>query len=112
MIGIVRIGFHVASYSFGLAIVVDTLLDNTQPTAYTVPVTGKHSVSGKSTSYYLELAPWGPTQEPNEIKVSSSLYRDTSSGEIVCLALHPGRLHAAWNQLIDCAASHTLERTQ
>ncbi len=100
------------SYGFGLAITADTLLDNADATAYVVSVTGKNVVNGKSTTYYLELAPWGPVQEPNKISVSSNFYSETSSGDTVCLALHPGRLHAAWYHLAACSASPASEPTQ
>jgi hypothetical protein len=90
------------SYSFGLAIAADSLLDNSKATTYVVPVTGKHSSHGKSTTYYLHLAPWGPIQGPNNITVSSSMYSETSIGDQICLGLHPGQLHAPWYQLVDC----------
>jgi hypothetical protein len=102
----------VASYSFGLVIVADTLLDHANSSTYIVPVTGKHTTSGKSTSYYLELAPWGPLPEPNEISVSSGLYSGTAAGDAICLALHPGRLRAAWYQLAECPAEPAQEPAQ
>jgi hypothetical protein len=104
--------FVAASYSFGLAVVADTLLDRSEPSTYTVPVTGKHTTSGKSTSYYLELAPWGPLQKPNQISVSSSFYDDTAPGDQICLALHPGRLNASWYQLSGCPAQPASELRQ
>jgi hypothetical protein len=101
-----------ASYSFGLAIVADTLLDKATASTYIVPVTGKHLTSGKSTTYYLDLAPWGPLQEPNKISVSSSFYSDISAGDEICLALHPGRLHAAWYHLAACPAEPAQQPTE
>jgi hypothetical protein len=89
-------------YSYPLVVLADTMIDSTKSSTYIVPVTGKHATSGKSTTYYLNLAPWGPLQEPNEINVSSSMYDGTSAGDSICLALHPGRLHAPWYQLTDC----------
>jgi len=109
---IIGLLFVSLSYAFGLAIVVDTLLDKAAASTYIVPVTGKHTTSGKSTDYYLDLAPWGPLQEPNEISVSSSFYRDISEGDQICLALHPGRLHAAWYHLDACPAEPAQQPTQ
>jgi hypothetical protein len=94
--------FVALSYSLGLAIEADTLLDGVQATNYTVQVTGKHIHRGKSTTYYLDLAPWGPLEEPNQIRVVSRIYNDIQQGDQICLALHPGRLHSPWYQLSDC----------
>lgn len=90
------------SYSFGLAIAADSLLDHSKASTYIVPVTGKHSSHGRSTTYYLNLAPWGPVDHPNNISVAATMYRETSIGDQICLGLHPGQLHAPWYQLVDC----------
>ena len=99
-------------YSFGLAIEADILLDRAQSTTYTVQVTGKHIHRGKSTTYYLNLASWGPLQEPNQIKVTSRFYNDTQAGDQICVELHPGRLQAAWYQLAECPATPATEPAQ
>jgi heme-degrading monooxygenase HmoA len=99
-------------YSYPLVVLADTLLDTASPTSYTVPVTGKHTVSGKSTTYYLDLAPWGPLQKPNKISVSSSSYRDAVPGDQICLDLHPGRLQAQWYQRVDCSSSPVSDSPQ
>jgi hypothetical protein len=82
----------------------NTFNDQSKASTYQVSVTGKHSTSGRSTSYYLRLAPWGPIQEPNQLSVTSSIYRGIEAGDQVCLGLHEGRLHLAWYQLTDCPA--------
>jgi hypothetical protein len=99
-------------YSFGLAVVVNSLADTSKPTTYIVPVTGKHETHGKSTTYYLELTPWGPVEEPSKIRVSSGLYSNKQPGDSICLALHPGRLRAAWYHLAECPAEPAQEPTQ
>jgi hypothetical protein len=96
--------FYGCSYSFGLAIVTDTLADHAKASIYVVPVTGKHTSDGKSTTYTLELAPWGPMEGSNEISVDSGFYNDLQPGDQVCLGLHPGWLRAAWYQLAECPA--------
>jgi hypothetical protein len=91
-------------YSFGLAVAANKMLDRAKPAIYIVPVTGKHVSHGKSTTYYLDLAPWGPINHSNEISVSRGFYSDMQSGDQVCLGLHQGWLHAAWYQLTECPA--------
>jgi len=101
-----------ALYSYPLVVLADTLLDAAKPDSYTVPVIGKHMVHGRSTTYYLDLAPWGPLQNPNKISVSSSFYRDAEPGDQICLDLHPGRLHAPWYQRVDCSVAPVSEAPQ
>ncbi|HWE86268.1 MAG TPA: hypothetical protein VG267_15100 [Terracidiphilus sp.] len=91
-------------YAFGLVGTLDTVFDRSQPTAYVVPVTGKHVTRSRSTDYYLELAPWGPRQTQNSLSVSSSVYREFNPGDSICLALHPGWLRIAWYTPISCPA--------
>jgi FtsH-binding integral membrane protein len=102
--------FYAASYSFGLATVADTVADRTRASIYFVPVTGKHVSSGKSTTYYLRLAPWGPLDKPNDISVSRGSYYYMQSGDQVCLGLHPGWLHAAWYRLANCPVQSAPEQ--
>jgi hypothetical protein len=99
-------------YSFGLAVVVNSMADRSKPETYAVPVTGKHETHGKSTTYYLDLAPWGPIPGPNEISVSSSFYSDIQTGDQVCLGLHPGKLRASWYELTECPAQPDSESKQ
>jgi hypothetical protein len=98
-------------YSFGLAVVVNSLADTSKPTTYVVPITGKHT-NPKATAYFLDLASWGPVEKPSKIRVSSSLYRNKQAGDSICLALHPGRLHAQWYQLAACPADPAQQPAQ
>lgn len=91
-------------YSFGLVSVADALGDNSKVSVYSVQVTGKHSTTGRSTSYILELAPWGPMQRSSNLGVSRTMYDQFVTGDQVCLALHDGRLHAPWYAQVSCTA--------
>jgi hypothetical protein len=62
------------------------VLDGSQPTTSNVVVAEKHVRRGRSTSYYLDLPPWGPLDEPNSIKVSQAVYDSTAPGQQVCTA--------------------------
>jgi len=96
--------FFASFYGYGLIVVADTLADTSKSDTYSVPVIGKHTTSGRSTSYYLDLEPWGPIEGKNEISVSSTIYDQVSRGDQICLGLHQGRLRAPWYQLTDCPA--------
>ncbi len=96
--------FFAAFYSYGFVVLANTLTDHSQATRFTATVIGKHISSGRSTSYILDLSPWGPVENPNKLTVSSSLYNETSVGDPVCLDLHAGSLHAPWYQHVSCNA--------
>jgi len=90
-------------YGIGLAMTADTLADRSPAVNYAATIAGKHISRGKSTTYYLDLAPWGPVQHRNQLSVSQSMYRNISPGEVVCLELRSGALHAAWYRMVPCA---------
>jgi hypothetical protein len=89
-------------YGYGVVAVADTLLDHAPATAYATSVIGEHEVHGKSTSYYLDLAAWGPFDGTNKLSVSHKEYMKAQVGDAVCLSLHPGYLHAPWYTRVDC----------
>jgi hypothetical protein len=95
---IVFVGF----YSYGLAAVADTAFDSSPAVPYTSSVVGGHVSHGRSTSYYLRLAPWGPIDHEKDVSVSSHIYNNAHVGDTVCLALHSGSLHAPWFKVVPC----------
>lgn len=94
--------FFAGMYSYGLVVLADTLPDHSPATPYATTVVGKHISSGRSTTYTLRLAPWGPIQQTNGISVSSDTYARTDIGDTVCLDLRPGALHAPWYAQVRC----------
>lgn len=102
MIGLL---FFIGIYGHGLAVLADSMPDYSQTTTYTTSVVAKHiSRGGRSTSYVLELAPWGPLQDRNNLNVSSREYAHTTIGDQVCLLLHQGVLGSKWYERITCSA--------
>ncbi len=91
-------------YGLGATAGADALQDPAPAQTYNVVVTGKHISRGsKSTTFYLELAPWGPyAATGNSMTVSSRTYEETNAGDVVCLKLHPGMLHVAWYEAVGC----------
>jgi hypothetical protein len=96
--------FLSAFYGWGLAESIDVTADRSTPQVYTAQVLGGHVSRGsRSTSYYLELEPWGPYEAVNtQMKVSRGVYFATQPGDIICLALHSGALHAPWYEPVAC----------
>ncbi len=88
--------------SFGMVTGADTIHDPSQVSVFSTQVTGKQVSSGRSTTYYLVLAPWGPVEGASKISVPAVLYKNTAIDDQVCVSLHAGNLHAAWYSLVDC----------
>lgn len=59
-------------------------------------VTNKRSTSGKTTSYYLELTPWGKYTANNEVSVDRALYRSVNIQDSVNVYLLKGTLGIPW----------------
>ncbi len=68
---------------------------------------GKHASGGKQTSRYLELDPWGPVTERKDVAVGRRLHDAASTGDRVCVALHPGALGARWYVVLRCRDDET-----
>lgn len=94
--------FVAGLYGWGLAATADAVLDKSTPESYATTVQDKHESHGRSTSYYLDLAPWGPIQGLNDVSVSRTTYEGAFIGELVCLELRRGVLHVEWYQVVAC----------
>jgi hypothetical protein len=93
------------SYGYGLITSADTLPDHAKPERYSASIVGKHTASGRSTTYYLDLAPWGPLPDENKLSVSKRLYDAAGVGDLTCLELHQGYLHAPWYRQVECVTA-------
>ncbi|MEI9929624.1 MAG: hypothetical protein WDM89_03400 [Rhizomicrobium sp.] len=89
-------------YSYGALVQLDTLPDRAVSQIYRATVSGKHIAHGKSWSYYLDLAPWGPDQEKSSARVPAGLYARIQPGMQVCAALHPGFIGMRWYDVDLC----------
>jgi hypothetical protein len=86
-------------YGFGITIEANALLDHSPGVTYSVVVEGQHINSGKTTSYYLDLAPWGPKSGANELQVSKRTYQAIQRGDIANVELRQGALGVNWYYL-------------
>jgi hypothetical protein len=83
-------------YCDGAVYQFDILADRSAPATFQTQVLSKRADNGRTTSYYLQVAPWGPRHDPEEIKVSRALYRAISPGQPVSIHLYSGALHLPW----------------
>ena len=101
----VFLGLISIAYGWGVLALADQQLDSAPASVYRSAIEGMRISHGKSTSYYLTLAPWGPQTQADEVDVGRRFYRTVSRGEIVCVLLHPGFLKARWFEIRKCGVN-------
>jgi len=91
-----------AFYGWGLMAQANALLDTSPARVFQVAVTGKHVSSGKTTTYYLRLEPWGPETTSQDVSVPASVYDYAEVGVTICVDLNQGALHIPWYEVDRC----------
>lgn len=86
-------------YSYGTVTALNASFDRSVPAEYRAVVTGKRISSGKTTSYYLELSPWGPRTEKKEVLVSSGQYEEYDEGDELTVLTQNGFFGIQWFRL-------------
>jgi hypothetical protein len=99
------LGLLCCAYGYGAGLELDARLDASTPTFYPVRVLSMHINRGKSTSYHVEVSPWGPIEDADDITVPRNRYAGTRVGDTLCTSLHQGALAIPWYVLGDCPAS-------
>jgi len=104
-----KLGYTVAAfllcapYGYGLATEANARLDHSPAATYSTHVAGKHISHGRSsTSYQLNLEPWGPQFKANRVSVPRALYRSTLVGDEICVDVKPGALRIEWYVVRRC----------
>jgi hypothetical protein len=86
-------------YSYTTLVFSNCAYDDRRPVITRVAVDGKHVSHGKSTSYFLELSPWGRFTDGKSAQVSYTFYNAMSTGDSVSVYLHPGKWGIAWYEV-------------
>ena len=92
----ISIFFLGSMYCYGAIAHFDVLADRSSPASYQTQVLSKRADNGRTTSYYLQVAPWGPRHDPEEIEVPRALYGAITPGQSVSIHLYLGALHLPW----------------
>jgi hypothetical protein len=78
---------------YGVVMSADAAFDFSAPRVESGPVTGRHLGSGKSTSYWVDVALPSGAQS---ISAPSRIYNRLEVGRRACLSYRPGALQVAW----------------
>jgi hypothetical protein len=90
------------AYAFGVVAQGDALLDTAPGETFQTQVISTHISRGRSTTYSVTLAPWGPDTGANTHDVSPALYAHLEFRGVACVTLHSGALHLRWYVISTC----------
>jgi hypothetical protein len=95
------------AYGYGAATIANAVLDRSTPSIFRPLVLGKHSSTGRHTTYHLLLTPWGDRKVAENVTVSPTLFRAASVGEPVCVVMRSGALGSGWYRVALCEGPTT-----
>ncbi|NML38578.1 hypothetical protein HHL17_15325 [Chitinophaga sp. G-6-1-13] len=96
IVGVITYAFLLLIASYGMVVFINVFLDTRSAGLYQTTVVNKRISTGKSTSYYLEVWPWGPVRSSESISVVKSDYEETEINDLVNMELHRGALGLPW----------------
>ncbi len=99
---LVGLALVAGAYALGAIGEADALLDGSAASVFQTRILEKHATYGKTTTYHLRLAPWGPVTEPGDVAVSHALYDRLEPGNPACLVLRGGALRMPWFVVLAC----------
>ena len=91
-----------SAYGYGASALIDICLDRGAPAVFATRVLGKRVTNGRSRTYYLDVDPWGPRTEHDDVTVTRGFHDRTRVGSTVCVFLWPGALGARWFTTDEC----------
>jgi hypothetical protein len=94
--------FMMCAYSYGVVMFANEQLDHSGPETYPVEVLAKRTSTDNRATRYLELEPWGPRTEPEEVAVNSEMYEAAAVGGQVCVYMFQGALGMRWFEVWTC----------
>ena len=101
---LLAVAFLMLAWGYGASAVGTKLLDTAEPEILPVQVLDKRVSSGKTTTYYLNLAAWGPRVEAEDVDAGRDLYDRVRKGDTVCVYLYPGVMRLSRFEVWTCPA--------
>jgi hypothetical protein len=84
------------AYGYGAVVTVNCLFDKSTPQIFHANVLAKRISSGKTTTYYLDLSPWGQRKEADEVTVSKEVFDRANINDDVNIYFMEGRFGIPW----------------
>lgn len=83
-------------YAFGLVLLGNCIFDETAPQRFQPTITDKRIVSGKSTTRYFTVTPFGPQHDTLEISVNKTFYERADINDRININLKQGLFNIPW----------------
>jgi hypothetical protein len=100
-IPVVAISIFIFCYGYGAIVTLNCIYDKSSPQAFDAKILNKRISSGKTTTYYFELTPWGPQTEIDEVSVSKELYSSLEKDQSVHIYFMKGRFNIPWYEMTE-----------
>lgn len=88
-------------YGYGTVVTLNCMYDKSEPEIFNATILDKRISSGKSTTYYLELTPWGQQKEIDEVSVSKNLYNKLGKNDKVNIYFMKGQFDIPWFEITE-----------
>jgi hypothetical protein len=88
-------------YGYGAVVTLNCMYDKSEPKTFNATILDKRISSGKSTTYYLELTPWGQQKEIDEVSVSKDLYNNLNKNDKVNIYYMQGKFDIPWFEVTE-----------
>jgi len=89
-----------AAWGYGASVEANALLDRGPAQLFETRVLGKTVSRGKTTTYALRLAPWGPRTEADDAEVPRIVFENVREGDAVVVRMKPGALGLPWFRVV------------
>ncbi len=96
VITILSLALMLFAYAYGAVVTLNCIYDSSPTETYQAKVIDKHISKGKSTTYYLNLTPWGPQSKEEDVTVTEEMYDRVEPGTAVDIYLQKGLYHIPW----------------
>jgi len=83
-------------YAISSMTIINCRFDSGDYQPFKAAILNKEISDGKVTTYYLDLSPWGPRTEHEQVSVDKNLFNRANVGDTVEVYLYEGRLKAKW----------------
>lgn len=87
---------NILLYSYAATYGANCVYDTSEPTVYSAEVVDKRISTGKHTTYYVKVMPWGHHYDKEEISVSRTQYDEIGIGQTVKIDLQKGLFNIPW----------------
>lgn len=88
-----------AGYSYGSIVFINCNFDESKNLHFKSSVLSKRISTGKSKTYYVELAPWGEQKNSDEISVSEEEYNTYNVKDAVHVYFMKGKFEIPWYEI-------------